>query len=92
MREWSQFTDGAIGEFNRSLGNLVDFVETSLYCENAKHSLAAGHVYLNGGEVRNLKIFSLVLTQVGLPLRFRKAGGSGVVAHERLTEPRVTMK
>ena len=27
-----------------------------------------------------------------VPLRFRKAGGSGVVAHERLTEPRVTME
>ena len=53
MREWSQFTDGAIGEFNSTLGLLVEFVETSLYCENAKHSLAAGHVYLNGGEGRD---------------------------------------
>ena len=27
-----------------------------------------------------------------LPLRFRKAGGCGVVVYERLTEPRVTME
>lgn len=49
MREWGQFTQAAINEFESTLNALVEYVDTTVKCENTVRTLAAGFVYFNGG-------------------------------------------